>query len=159
MFQLHNKGTVSKFIFLALLVTLWNVGGNEEKDYYELLGVEKTADSREIRKAFKKMAITMHPDKNPDDPEAQEKFLNLKLAYETLKDQETRKQYDLHGEKGVKDGFKNSKEYQNWNFYKEHFGIYDEDPEIVTLSASDFGIHFFCLNHKLILFEQYFLFS
>ena len=118
-----------------------NVGSIEEKDYYELLGVEKTADSREIRKAFKKMAITMHPDKNPDDPEAQEKFLSLKLAYETLKDQETRKQYDLHGEKGVKDGFKNSKEYQNWNFYKEQFGIYDEDPEIVTLSASDFGIY------------------
>ncbi len=82
----------------------------------------------------------MHPDKNQDDPEAQEKFLKLKHAYEILKDQETRKQYDLHGEDGVKDGgFKSSKEYQNWHFYKDHFGIYDEDPEIITLSAADFG--------------------
>ena len=117
-----------------------HVVNSNEKDFYELLGVEKTADSREIRKAFKKLAITMHPDKNPDDLEAQEKFLSLKLAYETLKDQESRKQYDLHGEKGVQDGFKSSKEYQNWHFYKDHFGIYDDDSEIVTLSTSDFGI-------------------
>lgn len=110
-----------------------------QKDFYELLGVEKTADSREIRKAFKKLAITTHPDKNPDDPLAQQKFLDLKQAYEILKDQETRKQYDLHGENGIKDGFKSSKEYQNWNFYKNHFGIYDDDPEIITLSASEFG--------------------
>lgn len=110
-----------------------------EKDFYELLGVAKTADSREIRKAFKKLALTAHPDKNPDDPLAQQKFLDLKQAYEILKDQETRKQYDLHGKDAVKDGFKSNKDFQNWNFYKNHFGIYDEDPEIVTLSASDFG--------------------
>ena len=121
---------------LTVAVFKHAVGG---KDYYDLLGVAKTADSREIRKAFKKLAITTHPDKNPDDPLAQQKFLDLKQAYEVLKDQETRKQYDLHGEEGVKDGFKSSKEYQNWNFYKNHFGIYDEDPEIITLSASDFG--------------------
>jgi DnaJ family protein C protein 10 len=79
------------------------------------------------------------PDKNPDDPLAQQKILDLKQVYEILKDQETRKQYDLHGENGIKDCFKSSKEYQNWNFYKNHFGIYDDDPEIITLSASDFG--------------------
>ena len=116
------------------------------KDYYELLGVPKTADSREIRKAFKKLAITMHPDKNPDDPDAQEKFLKLKTAYETLKDQDTRKAYDLYGEQGVKDGAKNNREYQTWNFYKDQFGIYDDDPEIVTLSTSDFGIQFHIIH-------------
>lgn len=125
--------------FLAFALTVATVKQvTAEKDFYELLGVEQTADSREIRKAFKKLAITTHPDKNPDDPLAQQKFLDLKQAYEVLKDQETRKQYDLHGENGIKDGFKSSKEYQNWNFYKNHFGIYDDDPEIITLSASDF---------------------
>ena len=133
-----------------------------EKSYYELLGVTSTADSREIRKAFKKLAITMHPDKNPDDPEAQEKFLQLKQAYEILKDQETRKQYDLNGENGVKDGFKSSKDYQTWNFYKDHFGIYDDDPEIITLSSADFGtvisfqfvtITFIFLNNCYLLFR------
>jgi DnaJ family protein C protein 10 len=79
---------------------------NAEKDFYELLGVEKTADSREIRKAFKKLAITTDPDKNPDDPLAQQKFLDLKQVYEILKDQETHKQYDLHGENGIKDKIK-----------------------------------------------------
>lgn len=83
--------------------------------------------------------------------------MDLKQAYEVLKDQETRKQYDLHGENGIKDGFKSSKEYQNWNFYKNHFGIYDDDPEIITLSASDFGenilevILFQCLQYCLCL--------
>lgn len=110
-----------------------------EESFYDLLGVDKTADSREIRKAFKKLAITTHPDKNPDDPLAQQKFLDLKQAYEVLKDQETRKQYDLHGKDGIQEGFKHNKDFQNWNFYKNHFGIYDDDPEIITLSTSDFG--------------------
>lgn len=124
-------------IVLTVAAAIHVIG--EEQDFYDLLGVSKTADSREIRKAFKKLAITTHPDKNPDDPSAQQKFLDLKQAYEVLKDQETRKQYDLHGKDGIKNDFKNSKEYQNWNFYKNHFGIYDDDPEIITLSASDFG--------------------
>lgn len=136
-------------IILVVFVLFMHHVMSSEKGFYELLGVASTADSREIRKAFKKLAITMHPDKNPDDPEAQEKFLKLKQAYEILKDQETRKQYDLHGEKGVKDG-KSSKDYQTWNFYKDQFGIYDDDPEIITLSSADFGttfpLFFLCLK-------------
>ena len=119
------------------LIFVWQVA--TEHDYYQLLGIDKTADSRDIRKAFKRLAVIMHPDKNPDDPEAQDKFLNLKKAYEVLKDQESRKAYDLYGETGVKEGVKNGREYQTWNFYKDQFGIYDDDPEVITLSTSDFG--------------------
>lgn len=108
-------------------------------DYYELLGISNDADSREIRKAFKKLALAIHPDKNPDDPAAQEKFVQIKKAYEVLKDQEKRKQYDLNGEAGVQDGFKNSRDFQSWNYYHSQFGIYDDDPEIITLTGSDFG--------------------
>lgn len=118
-------------------------------DYYELLGVDRDADSREIRKAFKKLALTMHPDKNPDDPEAQEKFVQVKQAYEVLKDQDKRKQYDMHGEDGLKESFKNYRDYQPWNFYHSQFGLYDDDLEIVTLSASDFGKKSICVLQEL----------
>ena len=65
-----------------------------------MLGVSKNADNREIRKAFKKLALKYHPDKNSED-DAHEKFLKINKAYETLKDEETRKKYDLFGEDGL----------------------------------------------------------
>lgn len=108
-------------------------------NYYELLGISRDSNNREIRKAFKKLALTMHPDKNPDNPEAQENFLKIKQAYEILKDQETRKQYDVYGEEGVKDGLRSYKDFKTWNFYQSQFGLYDDDLEVVTLSATDFG--------------------
>lgn len=58
------------------------------KDYYKIVGVEKTAGPDEIKKAYRKMAIKLHPDKNPDDPEAEERFKDLAEAYETLSDPE-----------------------------------------------------------------------
>ena len=66
----------------------------EKRDYYEVLGLQKGASEEEIKKAFRKMAMKYHPDKNPGDKEAEEKFKEISEAYEILSDEEKRKQYD-----------------------------------------------------------------
>uniref|UniRef100_A0A0N4ZFY1 DnaJ homolog subfamily C member 10 n=1 Tax=Parastrongyloides trichosuri TaxID=131310 RepID=A0A0N4ZFY1_PARTI len=108
------------------------------KDFYDLLGVSKDADDRTIRRAFKKLAIKLHPDKNPNDEDAHSNFVKINRAYEVLKDEELRKKYDQYGEEGLSDNFQGGNNYQSYSFYKDKFGIYDDDIEIVTLSHSDF---------------------
>lgn len=70
----------------------------EYKDYYKLLGVEKTATAEEIKKAYRKLAVKYHPDKTKDDKQAEEKFKEVTEAYEVLGDAEKRKKYDSLGE-------------------------------------------------------------
>jgi len=74
-------------------------------DYYEVLGVSREADANEIKKAYRKLAMMYHPDKNPDDAQAGEKFKEVSEAYEILKDQEKRRRYDQFGSSGLKGGF------------------------------------------------------
>jgi curved DNA-binding protein len=69
----------------------------EFKDYYKIIGVDKSATQDEINKAYRKLALKYHPDKNPDDKQAEEKFKELSEAYEVLKDPEKRKKYDMLG--------------------------------------------------------------
>ena len=68
-----------------------------KRDYYEVLGVEKTATEAEIKSAYKKLAIKYHPDRNPDNPEAEAKFKEAAEAYEVLHDPQKRQQYDQFG--------------------------------------------------------------
>lgn len=75
----------------------------KDTKYYDLLGVEVTATDVELKKAYRKQAIRLHPDKNPNDPHALEKFQELGEAYNVLKDPQQRKLYDELGEDGMKE--------------------------------------------------------
>lgn len=72
-----------------------------KKDYYEILGVEKNADDQTIKKAFRKLAMKYHPDRNPDDKEAEIRFKEINEAYEVLSNKEKRSMYDQFGHAGV----------------------------------------------------------
>lgn len=75
-----------------------------KRDYYEILGVSKSATADEIKKAYRKVAIKFHPDKNPDDPTAEDKFKEAAEAYEVLSNPEKRQRYDRFGHQGVNGG-------------------------------------------------------
>jgi molecular chaperone DnaJ len=77
---------------------------SQKRDYYEILGVSKKADEGEIKKAYRKLALQYHPDKNPGDKAAEEKFKEAAEAYEILSNQEKRARYDQYGHAGVGGG-------------------------------------------------------
>ena len=74
------------------------------RDYYEVLGVAKTSSAKEIKKAYRKLAMKYHPDRNPDDAEAEAKFKEASEAYAVLSDDEQRSRYDQYGHAGLKNG-------------------------------------------------------
>ncbi|MBV7532382.1 DnaJ C-terminal domain-containing protein [Chitinophaga sp. sic0106] len=78
------------------------------KDYYKILGVEKSATADQIKKAYRKLAVKYHPDKNPDNKAAEDKFKEINEAYEVLSDADKRKKYDQFGE--------------NYKYYEQHGG-------------------------------------
>lgn len=75
-----------------------------KRDYYEILGVSKNASDDEIKKAYRKLAIKYHPDKNPGDKEAEAKFKEVSEAHEVLSDKQKRARYDQFGHAGVNGG-------------------------------------------------------
>ncbi len=88
-----------KIIFFLFIFTIIICG----EDYYKILGVKRNASKKDIRKAFKKLSLKYHPDKNKDNPEkAKQKFIKIAEAYEVLNDDEKRKIYDTYGSEGVK---------------------------------------------------------
>ncbi|MEN8928010.1 MAG: molecular chaperone DnaJ [Flavobacteriales bacterium] len=75
-----------------------------KRDYYEILGISKGAEASEIKKAYRKLAIKYHPDKNPDDPKAEEQFKEAAEAYEILSNPEKKQRYDQFGHAGMEGG-------------------------------------------------------
>ncbi len=78
---------------------------SQAKDYYQVLGVDRSASAEEIKKAYRKLALKYHPDRNPDQPEAEEQFKQLSEAYEVLSDPQKRAAFDRFGYEGVKGSF------------------------------------------------------
>jgi preprotein translocase subunit Sec63 len=74
---------------------------NAGRDFYKILSIERNATEKEIKKAYKKLSIENHPDKNQDDPEAKNKFAEIASAYEVLSEPERRRKYDRLGEEGM----------------------------------------------------------
>src|SRR5881409_143785 len=77
----------------------------EKRDYYEVLGVERNATEEEVKRAYRKLAVKFHPDKNPDDPRAEERFKELGEAYDVLMDADKRAAYDRFGHAAFHDPF------------------------------------------------------
>ena len=89
--------------FLILIISVLLTISQCDEDYYKLLGVKRNASKQEIKKAFKKLSLKYHPDKNKDNPKkAKEMFIKIANAYEVLSDEKKRKIYDQYGEEGVK---------------------------------------------------------
>jgi len=76
-----------------------------KRDYYEVLGISRDASLDDIKRAYRKLAMDYHPDRNPGDAEAEEKFKEAAEAYEILKDEEKRRLYDTYGHAGLKGGY------------------------------------------------------
>ena len=76
-----------------------------DRDFYEVLGVSRDASPEEIKKVYRKLARELHPDRNPDDKESEERFKDVSAAYSVLSDEEKRKLYDQFGEMGLREGF------------------------------------------------------
>ena len=72
-----------------------------KRDFYDILGINRDAADDEIKKAYRKLAMKYHPDRNPDSKEAEEKFKEVKEAYEILSDSQKRAAYDQYGHAGV----------------------------------------------------------
>ena len=87
-----------------------------KRDYYEILGVAKNASAEELKKSYRKLAIKYHPDRNPDDDTAENKFKEIAEAYSVLSDEQKRAEYDAYGVNGPS---------ENWDpfaGFREHFG-------------------------------------
>ena len=96
---------------------------SEKKDYYEVLGVSKEASEEEIRKAYKKLAIKWHPDKNPDNKEeAEERFKEISEAYSVLSDPEKKREYDTQGMSFTGFDFEGFDPFAMFENFFGHFG-------------------------------------
>ena len=116
------RSTKGVIILVAVLLAVVIAAG---QDYYKNLGIPRNADQSQIKKAFKKLSLKYHPDKNKDDPKkAEEMFQKIVEAYEVLKDPKQKEIYDKYGEEGLKQNNQQQGHPEGRNFH--HGGGFDD---------------------------------
>jgi molecular chaperone DnaJ len=104
------------------------------RDFYQILGIQKNASEEQVKKAYRKLARKWHPDINPGNKEAEQRFKDISMAYDVLGKPEKRKLYDEFGEEGLQSGFDSQKarEYKKWSGFQQ-------DQSNWQGSTTDFG--------------------
>ena len=128
------KSSISLYFLFLLIIPIISKKSkpDDENDYYKILGVKKDATEGEIKKAYRKLALKWHPDKNPDNrEEAEEKFKKINEAYSVLSDKNKRRQYDRGGDFAFDFGTFNPDD-----IFKDFFGGKDPFSEFF---GDDFG--------------------
>lgn len=110
------------------------------RNYYEILGVDRDIESDEIKRAYRRLARTYHPDMNPGDKAAEERFKDINEAYEVLSDPDRRAQYDKFGNFWKQKGFAGVN--KAWDFFKTKPGMQTEEPEEDFSKIRDFNEFF-----------------
>ena len=111
----------------------------EKRDYYEVLGVSKTATPEELKKAYRKLALQYHPDRNPGDKEAEEKFKEAAEAYEVLSNPEKRQRYDQFGFAGMNGAGGFNGQGMSMDDIFSHFGDIFADFGLGSIFGGGFG--------------------
>jgi molecular chaperone DnaJ len=93
-----------------------------EKDYYQILGVDRNSSDSDIKKAYRKLAVKYHPDKNPGDSNAEEKFKEISAAFEILKDPEKRSRYNQFGHDAFRGGRSSGQGVDPFDLFRDAFG-------------------------------------
>ncbi|XP_066997293.2 dnaJ homolog subfamily B member 9 [Anabrus simplex] len=154
---MERKSSTALIILLLIVFESCIARTKEDKSYYELLGVKKTASEKEIKKAFRKLAVKYHPDKNKEKG-AQEKFQELAQAYEVLSDPEKREKYDRLGSAAFANGGPGGNGgSQTFHFnFDDLFRNFDEDLGRNTFHFSGFQGHHGAPEHNFFNFEDFF---
>tara|TARA_B100001248_G_scaffold262718_2_gene261496 strand:- start:42907 stop:43872 length:966 start_codon:yes stop_codon:yes gene_type:complete len=109
-----------------------------KEDYYKILGVDRSASADELKKAYRKLAMQYHPDKNPDDPNAESMFKKVSEAYDVLRDPEKRRLYDQYGHTNPQaQGFQGDNPFKNAGFGQDFQGFHDFYQQKSTESFQD----------------------
>ena len=113
---------------------------SDKTNYYEVLGVSETATKDEIRKAYKKLAIKWHPDKNQDNKEeAEEKFKAISEAYAVLSDPKKKEEWESYRNGGFEGNFEFDKHFDPFSFFKDDFGDFGDFGEFGNFGKMNFG--------------------